>query len=85
MDGLRTARQEFQFSEAVREFSPFHGDRIISGAYPASYPISIEDSFLGGKAVGAVKLTTPVHLMPRLRMVELYLHYSTRLQGIALN
>jgi hypothetical protein len=31
-----------------------------------------------------VKLTTHLHLVPKAKMVELYLHYHTRLHGVVL-
>jgi hypothetical protein len=37
------------------------------------------------KRPGGVKLTIHLHQMPRLTMVELYLHFSVRLQGVVLN
>jgi hypothetical protein len=39
-------------------------------------------SFPGGKAKGGVKLTTDLHLVPRSKMAELYLHSLIRLHGI---
>jgi hypothetical protein len=40
----------------------------------------------GGNAAGwAVKLTTLLDLVPRSRMVELYLHSPIRLSGVVLN
>jgi hypothetical protein len=40
------------------------------------------ESSLGDRSV---KLTTHLHLVPRLRMVELYLHSLIRLHGVMLN
>jgi hypothetical protein len=39
----------------------------------------------GVKAAGGVKLTTHLHLVLRLRMVELYLHSAISLHGLVLN
>jgi hypothetical protein len=39
-----------------------------AGAHPVSYPMGTRDSFAGGEAAGAVKLTTHLHLVPRSRM-----------------
>jgi hypothetical protein len=46
-----------------------------SGARPASYIVG----------TGSVKLSTHLDLVPRLRMVELYLHTPIRLHGVELN
>jgi hypothetical protein len=35
--------------------------------------------FPGGKYGRGVKLTTELHLVPRLRIVELYLHFLIRI------
>jgi hypothetical protein len=51
----------------------------------ASYPTGAASSFPGGKAVGDVELTTDLHLVPRSRMEELYLHSPIRLHGMMLN
>jgi hypothetical protein len=37
-------------------------------AHPASYPMGTRGSFPGGKAAGVAKLTTHLHLVPKLRM-----------------
>jgi hypothetical protein len=44
------------------------------GAHPASYPMGTASFFPGGKVTGGVKLTTHLHVVPRPRKVELYLH-----------
>jgi hypothetical protein len=49
------------------------------GAHPAIFLVGTGGSFLWGKA--AIHL----HLMARSRMVELYLHYPTRLRVVVLN
>jgi hypothetical protein len=53
-----------------------------AGTHPAFYPMGTEDSFLGAKAAESVKLTTHLHLVPKLRMAELY--SSIRLHGVEL-
>jgi hypothetical protein len=45
-----------------------------SGAHPASDPMGTVGSFLGGERVRGVKLPIYFPLMPRWRVVELYLH-----------
>jgi hypothetical protein len=51
------------------------------GAHLSSGP---KDTFLCVKAAGAAKLTAH-HLVPRLRMLELYLHPAVRLYGVVIN
>jgi hypothetical protein len=50
----------------------------------APYPMGIGGNFLGGEATGGVKLTTHLYLVPRSRMVELFLHFLIFLHGIVL-
>jgi hypothetical protein len=64
-----------------KDFYLLHRDQTGSGTHPASYPVRIEGFLLGLNDRG-VKLTTHLHLVSRLRMVELYLHLSIRLQGV---
>jgi hypothetical protein len=54
-------------------------------AHPASYPMGTGNDFPVGKAVRGVKLTTHLHLVPRSRMVELYLYSLICLHGVVLN
>jgi hypothetical protein len=49
-------------------FSPYHHVQTGSGAHKASYPVCTRGSFPAGKAVGFVKLTTHLHLVPRSRI-----------------
>jgi hypothetical protein len=56
-------------------FSLLHSVKTGSGAHPPSCPMDTEGLFAGGKAAGAVKLTT-LYVVPKLRMVELYLRHS---------
>jgi hypothetical protein len=65
--------------------SPDHPDQLWG--HPASYPMATGGSFPGGGGEysgGSVKLTTHLHLVPRSRMVELYLHSPICLHGIVL-
>jgi hypothetical protein len=48
-------------------FSPRHRVQTGSWAHPAPYGMGTASSFTGDKAVGGVKLTTHLHLAPRLR------------------
>jgi hypothetical protein len=61
-----------RFLSGIR-FSLLRSDQTYSGAQPVSYR---------GRGV---KLTIHLHLEPRLRMVELYLHYPMHLPGVVLN
>jgi hypothetical protein len=55
------------------------------GPTSASYPMGTGADFPRGKAEMGMKLTIHIHLVPRSRMVELYLHSPIRLDGIVLN
>jgi hypothetical protein len=66
---------EVLFAGGARDLSLLHGVQTGSGAHPASYIMGIEGSFPGDKSGCCVKLTTHLHLMPRSRMVEIYLHF----------
>jgi hypothetical protein len=50
-----------------KKFSVLHSEQSESEAHPSSITMGTGDSFSGG-----VMLTTPLHLMPRSRMTELY-------------
>jgi hypothetical protein len=52
-----------------------------SGAHPASYPMGTGGRF----PRRGVKLTTHLHLVPRSRMLELYLHFLICLPGVVFN
>jgi hypothetical protein len=71
-DGLRV-----RFPAGVTYFPLLHSIQTGSEAHPASYPMGIGD--------WGVKLTIHLHLVLRLRMVEVYLHSPPRLHGIVLN
>jgi hypothetical protein len=49
------------------------GVQIDFGAHPASYPIGTGTSFSRVKTAGDVKFTTHLQLMPRSKIVELYI------------
>jgi hypothetical protein len=75
---------EFDYRQR-QDFSLFHSVQTDSVGHQASYPMGIGGDFPGGKATGAgVKLTTHRHLVPRSRIVEIYLHSPICL-GIVLN
>jgi hypothetical protein len=63
--GLDDRGAKVPFPAGDGNFSLHHRVQNGSGAYPASYPIGIRGSFPGGKAAGAWKLTTHLHLVPR--------------------
>jgi hypothetical protein len=68
----------------VQDFSPLHSFKSSSGAHPTSYPMGTRDFFSVGKAAGAWNWAH-LHLVSRLRMVQLYLHSPMRLNGIVIN
>jgi hypothetical protein len=70
------------FLADARDYSLLHSVETDSGAHPASYKVGTVDFFPG---VQSVKLTTHLHLVPRLRIEELYLHSPICLHGIVLN
>jgi hypothetical protein len=75
-----------RFPARAKHTPLLHRVKTDSGAYPASYPMGT-----GGREVyprrwsgRGVKLITH-HLVPRLRMMELYLHSPISLRGIMIN
>jgi hypothetical protein len=66
------------------DFSLLNSVQTGSEAHPVSYLMCIGGPFLEGRATGGVKLTTRLLLVPRSKMVELYLH-PMRLYGVVLN
>jgi hypothetical protein len=61
---------ELEFnSQQGQEIIPLHCVQTGSGTHPVYCPIGT-----GGQSCWSVKLTTGLHLEPRARMVELYLH-----------
>jgi hypothetical protein len=72
-----------RFPAGIRDFCPLHSVQIGFGAHPASRPVGNGGCFPESKA--DVKLTTHLHLVPRSRLVELYLHFLMRLYGMVLN
>jgi hypothetical protein len=63
----------------MQEFSLVHKVQTKSGAQPAPYPTGT------GALSSGVKLTIHLHLVPRSRKVELYLHSTIRLHGVVLS
>jgi hypothetical protein len=51
----------------------FHSIKIGSGAHTASYTIRYREIFPVGQNRRGVKLTTHLHLVPRLRICRLFL------------
>jgi hypothetical protein len=58
---------------------------LSNAARPASYTMGIGGCFLGDKAAGAWSWLTHVHIVPKARMVELYLRSPTRFHGVTIN
>jgi hypothetical protein len=63
-----------RFLTKPRDFFLFHSVQIGSGAHPVSNPIEIGVSFSRGQRSRGVNLTTHLHIVPRIKMVELYFH-----------
>jgi hypothetical protein len=61
-----------RFPEEARNFSLFHRVQTGSGAHPMGTGALSQ----GGKSGIEVKLINHLHLLPRSRMVVLYLHPS---------
>jgi hypothetical protein len=51
--GLDDRGSKVRFPAGAGNFSLYHRVQNVSGAYPASYPMSTRVSFPGGKATGA--------------------------------
>jgi hypothetical protein len=68
-----------QFPTWARDFSFLHNVQTGSGAHWSSYTMGTGDFPRG------VKLTTHLHLVPRLRMVELFLCSPICFHGMVLN
>jgi len=56
------------FLTGVGAFTPCHPVQIGSGVRPAFHPMGTEGPFPRIKAGGGMRLTTHLHLVPRLRM-----------------
>jgi hypothetical protein len=83
MDGVRAGRSEFS-SQKKKNFSLLHNFQNGTATLSASYPIGTRGFFLSVKATD-VKLVNHLHLVPRLGMMELYLHFPIHLHGVVLN
>jgi hypothetical protein len=70
------ARGRFFFLHSVQNGCKVH---------PVTYPMGNWAKFPEGKVEGGVKLTIHLYLLPRSRMMELYLHSPVRLHGTVLN
>jgi hypothetical protein len=69
-----------RFAARARDFSLLHSVQTGSGAHSDSDSMGNGDSIPGAKAAGADR-----HIVPRLKMVELYLQSSICLHSIVLN
>jgi hypothetical protein len=69
-----------RFLVEARDFSLYHSVQTGSRALPAFYQMVILGYSTRSRAAWGrdVKLTTHLHLVPRLRMVEVYLHSPIR-------
>jgi hypothetical protein len=83
--GIATSRTTgVRFAAEARDSSLLHSFQTRSGAHSDSNPMGSWVSF-PGYSCRNVKLTTHLHLMPRSRMMELYLHYRICFHGLVLN
>jgi hypothetical protein len=73
-----------RFPAVVRDFSVLHSVQTVSDTHSASYPVGAGAHSPGVSGRG-MKLTIHLHLEPRTRMVELYLHSLIRLHGVVVN
>jgi len=64
----RATGLQFPAGAMMKFYSLRHQVQTASWANPTSYPMSTGSSIPWGKAAGGVKLTTYLHLVPRLRM-----------------
>jgi hypothetical protein len=72
-----------RFLAGETDFSLLRSIQTGSRAHPASCQMGT--GVPRGEAARRVKLITHLHLMPRLRTVELYIHSPIRLHGVLLN
>jgi hypothetical protein len=81
-DGLRTGQLEFD-SRQDQDFCRLYSGQTGPMAHPASYPIQwVRGDLSPGSSGRSVKLTTHLQLLPKSRMMELYLHSSLCAHGI---
>jgi hypothetical protein len=66
-------------------FSLLHSIQTDSRTHLASYLMGTEGSFSKGKVARAMKLTVSLHIVPRSKIVELYLHSFICLNSMLLN
>jgi hypothetical protein len=82
--GIATGyRLDCSGSISGREKFSHHPDKLCGPPIPLTN--EYRELFPGGKSGRGSKLTTHLLLVPRSRMVELYLHSLIRLHGIVLN
>jgi hypothetical protein len=67
-----------------RKQNKFHSVQASSEAHSVSHPITTGGFFQGVKRPGC-EVGSHLHLMPRSRMMELYLHSVTYLHGMVFN
>jgi hypothetical protein len=82
--GLDDRGSGVRFQEGARNFSLHHRVHNGSGAHPASYPMSIRDSFPEVKRPGREVAHSPPFSAEVKELVELHLHSSIRLHGVVL-
>jgi hypothetical protein len=86
-DGLRAGRPRNRDSIPCRgkSFSLLHSVQFVSEAYPGPYTMGTGELFPWGYGGRSVKLTTHLNLVPRSRMVEVYLQSPYVFHGVLLN
>jgi hypothetical protein len=82
---ITDGRLGFDSQEGQETFIPFTASRQTLGpSQPAYCRMVAGSSILVGKVTGIAKLTTPLNLMSRLGIVELYFHSPIRLHNVVL-
>lgn len=80
--GLDNEGIRIRFSVGEINFSSLHSVQINSVTHLASYRMGTGAFSSRGKSSRGMELTTPLHLMPRLKMVKLYTHSTIHLHGM---
>jgi hypothetical protein len=82
--GLRAERLGFNSRQRQEIFLFYTTSRLVLGP-TRLISNGYRELFPQGESGRDMKLTTQVHLVPRSRIVELYLHSLIRLHGVVLN
>jgi hypothetical protein len=82
-DGLQAGRPGLDSPQGQEMFLYSIVSRQALG--PIQLPIHWLPETISSEVKRQERVTTHLHLVPRLEMVELYLHSPTRLHGVVLN